>query len=155
MLEFVIAVRASSNCSEVFAWQYACDEPELSDGNWSRDHCFPDNYWLQPCEVFPTVLCVGERNFTRRQWCPNHRGKHYGTAVLLSFFGGVLGLDRFYLGYHSFALVKLFTGGLFFFGYMLDFVLITLQILGPSDGSKYSAARPFPFLMLHAHRDVV
>lgn len=76
--------------------------------------------------------------------------KNFSTALLLSVFFGWLGLDRFYLGYYAIGncfrashltilgLLKLFSFGFFFILYLLDIVLITLQLLGPADGSGYS-----------------
>jgi TM2 domain-containing membrane protein YozV len=89
------------------------------------------------------------------QWGPNRDGKHYGTAVLLSFLFGTFGLDRLYLGYHSLAFVKLLTGGFFFVGYLFDTVTIIVQLVGPADSSGYSVSKPFPFLMHHLHHDII
>ena len=45
--------------------------------------------------------------------------------ILLSLFLGYLGVHRFMRGYTISGLVYLFTGGLFFVGYVLDIVFIT------------------------------
>jgi TM2 domain-containing membrane protein YozV len=151
----VTAAAAAVNCTDVFSWQYACDDPQLSDWDWAKAHCSADNSWDQPCAIYADVQCDGARNFTRKQWCPNRNGKHYGTAVLLSFFFGPFGFDRFYLGYHSIGVIKLCTGGIFFIGWAIDCILITLQIVGPGTGEKYAAAKPFPLLMCHPHHDIL
>lgn len=44
--------------------------------------------------------------------------------VLLSVFLGYLGIHRFMKGYTITGLIFLFTGGLFFVGYLLDLVFI-------------------------------
>ncbi|NPE08314.1 MAG: TM2 domain-containing protein [Asgard group archaeon] len=44
--------------------------------------------------------------------------------ILLSLFLGYLGVHRFMRGYTISGLVYLFTGGLFFVGYVLDLVFI-------------------------------
>ena len=64
-------------------------------------------------------------------------GYSYETALLLSVFLGMFGLDRFYLGYHAVGLAKLCTLGFLFFGQLIDVVLIATQTLGPADGSHY------------------
>ena len=49
----------------------------------------------------------------------------------------MLGMDRFYLGYHAIGLAKLCTLGFLFLGQLIDIVLIATQTLGPADGSDY------------------
>lgn len=61
----------------------------------------------------------------------------YRTAVGLSTFLGVFGVDRFYLGYPALGLLKLSTLGFFLLGWIADVVLITGQLVGPADGTAY------------------
>ena len=52
--------------------------------------------------------------------------KDWLTAVLLSFFLGVLGIDRFYLGYTALGIVKLLTLGLCGIWALIDLIIIAM-----------------------------
>lgn len=90
--------------------------------------------------------------------CRKGQRYNYYVAVALSLFLGMLGFDRFYLGYPAIGeaggeegarrgsdsllplytgLVKLCTLGFVFIGQFLDFLLILLQVVGPADQSEY------------------
>lgn len=155
MISFFCVFSLSINCSNIYTWQYYCQEPNLSDFEWSYQHCTSNNTWDQPCTVYEGVECEGSHNFTRKQWCPNYKGANYGKAILLSYFFGILGLDRFYLGYRTVGLIKLCTGGFFFFGYLMDCILITMQIVKPANGEGYTVNQPFPFLTRQQHNDIL
>ena len=60
--------------------------------------------------------------------------RNWTVAVALSFFLGVLGIDRFYLGYTGIGLAKLVTiGGLGIWA-LIDCVLIAVRVVPDSDG---------------------
>uniref|UniRef100_A0A673L0R5 TM2 domain-containing protein 1-like n=1 Tax=Sinocyclocheilus rhinocerous TaxID=307959 RepID=A0A673L0R5_9TELE len=78
-----------------------------------------------------------EVGFNKSIPCRNVSGYSYKVAVALSLFLGWIGADRFYLGYPALGLLKFCTVGFCGIGSLVDFMLISMQIVGPSDGSDY------------------
>lgn len=64
--------------------------------------------------------------------------KNRTTAILLSFFLGVLGIDRFYLGYSGIGILKLLTGGVCGILALVDFIRLLTGSLKPADGSDWA-----------------
>lgn len=61
-------------------------------------------------------------------------GKSWLVALLLAIFLGPLGIDRFYLGYVGWGLIKLFTAGLGGIMWVIDIFLIAFFLLTPKNG---------------------
>lgn len=113
--------------------------------SWGKNSLF---LVLVQCFPAPNIICKdysgNETHFTGNEVgflkpisCRNVNGYSYKVAVALSLFLGWLGADRFYLGYPALGLLKFCTVGFCGIGSLIDFVLISMQIVGPSDGSSY------------------
>lgn len=57
------------------------------------------------------------------------------TAIILSFFLGELGIDRFYLGYTGLGILKLVTAGGCGIWWLIDLIRIITGGLKAADGS--------------------
>ncbi|XP_062920371.1 TM2 domain-containing protein 1 [Mobula hypostoma] len=134
-------------CEELRLGQYICDAPKISDITQEPENC-TNNTTFVPCMPAPNITCRNysgivstfsgkEIGFYKPFPCRNVTGYSYKVAVALSLFLGWLGADRFYLGYPALGLLKFCTVGFCGIGSLIDFVLISVQIVGPADGSNY------------------
>lgn len=63
--------------------------------------------------------------------------KRKQTALFFAIFTGVLGVDRFYLGYTVSGIIKLLTAGGFGIWALIDLIRISVDSLRPADGSPW------------------
>ncbi|KAB0359663.1 hypothetical protein FD754_003819 [Muntiacus muntjak] len=121
--------------------------PKINDATQEPVNCTNYTAYVQ-CFPAPNITCKdfggNETHFTGNEVgflkpisCRNVNGYSYKVAVALSLFLGWLGADRFYLGYPALGLLKFCTVGFCGIGSLIDFILISMQIVGPSDGSSY------------------
>ena len=94
------------------------------------------------CQPTKGVYCIGEQYWVNRTY-PCYEGGEYSPvrAIISSGLLGVLGLDRFYLGYYFLGCLKLLTLGGFFVWWIVDFVLLLLGVWGPRYPGTYSLNR--------------
>ena len=65
--------------------------------------------------------------------------KNKTVALVLSFFLGYLGADRFYLGYTGLGIAKLLTFGGLGVWSLIDFIRLLMGSYKPADGSDWAA----------------
>lgn len=130
-------------CDKLLPGQYICEEPTIDPATQAEKGCNQNKTLKVPCHVAQGIQCEGEilsgneTGFFREVKCRYVTGKSFDTALLLSIFLGVFGIDRFYLGYPAIGLFKFCTLGFFMIFQFIDIVLIATQVLKPADGSDY------------------
>lgn len=92
---------------------------------------------FQPIEKKDQIIPIKSNEPISFYMCFHRNGYHFDTALLLSIFLGMFGIDRFYLGYPAIGLLKFCTFGFMFLGQLVDVILIATQMVGPADGSAY------------------
>ncbi|KAK1806088.1 hypothetical protein P4O66_013125 [Electrophorus voltai] len=142
-----IVTNNADGCADLRVGQYLCKSPKIDDATQEPENCKDLLAWVE-CLPAPNITCLlsngtkfrfsGEEvGFNKSIPCRNVTGYSYKVAVALSLFVGWLGADRFYLGYPALGLLKFCTVGFCGIGSLVDFILISMQIVGPSDGSDY------------------
>jgi len=139
LLDNMVKISAQDypQCSNLQLAQFDCISPQTIDDTDSIVGCMPDGTVQVTCIVVDGVICNGSRTFTQQQPCFYTNGYSFIAALTLSLFLGIFGIDRFYLGYPTIGLFKLFTCGGFIIGNWIDILLIATQTLKPADGSNY------------------
>lgn len=142
-------------CSDLLMGQFKCDEPDIDTDTQQAVGCDRNGTVKIQCKPAPKIVCYpdekltlsysghpcefdGEKiGFYLEKSCKWTNGYNFETALLLSIFLGMFGIDRFYLGYPAIGLLKFSTLGFFFLGQLIDVLLIATQTVKPSDGSEY------------------
>ena len=139
----ITVVSGQIACTDLFPSQYCCPQPAINAETQQPEGCQPDHTVLIPCYPLGGVSCDGKlfqaldtpRNgtvkcndafynasefaFQKTEHCEYVDPDNiydFHTALLLSIFGGFLGLDRFYLGYPAIGLIKFCTFGMLMVG---------------------------------------
>lgn len=99
-------------------------------------HLSESSFGLAVCHPMTGIKCIGERFWLNTTY-PCYESGDYSvmTAIIFSFWLGIFGADRFYLGHHFLGILKLVTVGGFFIWWVVDFVLLVLGQWGPKSGS--------------------
>jgi len=124
-------------CDQLYYGQYSCILPNISSVTYEYESCSTENTVFATCFALEGVECDGDKNWTITVPCRYTNGYYFSTALGLSLFAGICGIDRFYLGYPAIGLLKLLTFGGFLVGNWIDIILISTQVLKPADGSNY------------------
>ncbi|XP_037035230.1 TM2 domain-containing protein CG10795 [Bradysia coprophila] len=130
------------NCNELRVGQFLCPDPNTNhiDAKTQQPiNCNEKNTAKVWCIAADGIVCSQTKNssFLGEIPCQWTNGYYFDTALLLSVFLGMFGIDRFYLGYYGIGLMKFCTLGFMFIGQLIDVVLIATQAVGPADGSAY------------------
>ncbi|KAK6743880.1 hypothetical protein RB195_010899 [Necator americanus] len=138
-----LTARAMKQCDSLRSFQYACEPPAINVDTQQPVNCNEDNSVTVTCKVAGGISCRGLLNGTRffqlqvPNSCSYNAHIHHSTTLLLSIFFGFLGIDRMYLGYYAVGIMKMLSLGGLFVLWLIDVVLIALQLLQPADGSRY------------------
>ncbi|KAL5961863.1 TM2 domain-containing protein 1 [Taenia solium] len=118
-------------CSDLLPGQYTCNETVIDRLTQQPVGCEKSTGLAEiKCFVAPNISCIGMKSgnerghFFKNITCLWTNGYSYGTALILSIFGGIFGLDRFYLGYFALGALKMWSLGGLGLWYLVDVVLL-------------------------------
>ncbi|CAB3401253.1 unnamed protein product [Caenorhabditis bovis] len=139
------SLNATIKCHELNKYQFQCKNYAVDPKTQQSITCAPDNSVQIMCETPAYIDCIGKDQFgffnmTIENGCSYGAHLKYSTALLLSIFFGIFGLDRIYLGYYAIGVFKMFSFGGLLILWLVDVILIALQLLGPADGTSFFMA---------------
>ncbi|XP_068201859.1 TM2 domain-containing protein biscotti [Palaemon carinicauda] len=139
LLALGVGADYSTNCSSLLPGQYLCTDLNIDPDTQQPRDCSKEGLASVVCTTAPGIICTETNNntFKKQIPCKYTNGYSYETALLLSVFLGMFGVDRIYLGYYAIGLAKFCTLGFLFLGQLIDIILIATQTVGPADGSYY------------------
>ncbi|TPP39633.1 TM2 domain containing protein 1 [Fasciola gigantica] len=131
-------------CSELLPGQYKCSPPIIDKKTQQPKNCSLETLTARvECKPAPGIHCNGklftghEVGFEKEVPCNFVSGYRFDSVLILSVFGGIFGLDRFYLGYPALACLKVATVGGFGLWYLWDIFFIATGTVVPADGSSF------------------
>lgn len=150
IFQFKNSAASDLRCEDLLMGQFYCKDPVIDTETQAEINCDPEKKTTPTeCVVAEGITCIPQNSntlytfngtevgFYKEAPCRWTNGYKFETALLLSVFLGMFGVDRFYLGYPAIGLLKFSTLGFFFLGQLIDILLIALQVVKPSDGSEY------------------
>ncbi|KAA0183540.1 TM2 domain-containing protein 1 [Fasciolopsis buskii] len=127
--------------------QYKCNPPVIDKKTQQPRNCSSETLTalgkcailkfeceIVECKPAPGIRCSGrlftghEVGFQKEVSCNFVSGYRFDSVLILSVFGGVFGLDRFYLGYPALACLKVATVGGFGLWYLWDIFFIATGV---------------------------
>ncbi|VDO12510.1 unnamed protein product [Rodentolepis nana] len=137
------SVGSGFRCSHLLPGQYKCDEPHIFNLTQEPIFCSdPSGITRIKCYPAPGISCAdlleanGVEYFFKNVTCLWTNGYNHEIALLLSIFGGLFGLDRFYLGYIALGSLKMWSIGGLGLWYLVDLILLVTDNLHPADHSN-------------------
>lgn len=128
------AVTCQTKTLKYFQWYFP--DVTLPDDGCAGSYNDLNSYGVGICQPLPNIECRGVRlQYNDHVRCYREDGRYsYVYALVSSAFLGFFGADRFYLGYHTSAMIKLVTLGGFGIWYLIDLFMISVAALEPRYG---------------------
>lgn len=130
---------------------YDCEEPQEANSTQTNETLigFCNNFGAQNfedvettsvyCTVLPGIECYGDKMFIKEDVpCVRYKGLYFPSILLFSVFLGILGVDRFCLGFCCLGVAKLLTLGGIGVWWIVDVILLLTGNLTPQGGYNWN-----------------